>query len=164
VNRRLGRTCDIGQNKLYKLCYLISFDLCTVYLARILFLQGCGNLFWESTSSTRILNELQHSFQVLAKAFVKKLAEGEVYQNWKMEHAPIVIKKRSNWSLWMSCCVMLFLPVFSLDGNLAHNATRCSLSNEPKNFNEIVHFLMFKMCLYFLLSFMHITHLHERTL
>jgi hypothetical protein len=34
------------------------------YLARILFLQGCGTLFWESLSSTRIFNGLQHSFQV----------------------------------------------------------------------------------------------------
>jgi hypothetical protein len=33
-------------------------------LARILFLKGCGSLFWESPSSTKILNGLQHSFQV----------------------------------------------------------------------------------------------------
>jgi hypothetical protein len=111
VNRRSGRTCDIGQNRLYKLCYLIPFDLWTVYLARILFLQWCGNFFWESTSSTRILNELQHSFQVLAKAFVKKLAEGEVYQNWKMEPAPIMKKKVIDLfeCLVMLCCFYLFL-------------------------------------------------------
>jgi len=30
----------------------------------ILFLQGCGSLFWESPSSTRIFNGLQYSFQV----------------------------------------------------------------------------------------------------
>jgi hypothetical protein len=30
----------------------------------ILFLKGCGNLFWESTNSIKIFNGLQHSFQV----------------------------------------------------------------------------------------------------
>jgi cellulose synthase/poly-beta-1,6-N-acetylglucosamine synthase-like glycosyltransferase len=64
----------------------------------------------------------------------------------------------------MSCCVVLFLPVFSVNGNLAYNATRFSLSNEPFYFNEIVYFLVSKMCLYFLLSSMHITHLHKHTL
>jgi len=58
VNPRSERTCDIGQNKLYEFCYLLSFDLWTSYLARILFLQGCGSLFWEFPSSTRIFNEL----------------------------------------------------------------------------------------------------------
>jgi len=33
-------------------------------LARILFLKGCGSLFWESSNSTKIFNGLQHSFQV----------------------------------------------------------------------------------------------------
>jgi hypothetical protein len=33
-------------------------------LARILFLKGCGSLFWKSTNSTKIFNGLQHSFQV----------------------------------------------------------------------------------------------------
>jgi len=33
-------------------------------LARILFLKGCGSLFWESPNSTKIFNGLQHSFQV----------------------------------------------------------------------------------------------------
>jgi hypothetical protein len=33
-------------------------------LARILFLKGCGRLFWESPNSTKIFNGLQHSFQV----------------------------------------------------------------------------------------------------
>jgi hypothetical protein len=33
-------------------------------LARILFLQGCDSLFWESLSSTNIFNGLQYSFQV----------------------------------------------------------------------------------------------------
>jgi len=44
--------------------YLLPFDLWTSYLARILFLKGCDNLFWESPSSTKIFNKLQHSFQV----------------------------------------------------------------------------------------------------
>jgi hypothetical protein len=33
-------------------------------LARILFLKGCRNLFWESSNSTKMFNGLQHSFQV----------------------------------------------------------------------------------------------------
>ena len=33
-------------------------------MARILFLKGCDNLFWESPSSARIFNGLQDSFQV----------------------------------------------------------------------------------------------------
>ena len=58
------RTCKIGQNRLYEFCYLLSFDLWTSYLARILFLQGCGCLFWEFHSSTRIFNELQYNLQL----------------------------------------------------------------------------------------------------
>jgi hypothetical protein len=38
INWSSGRTCDISQNRLYKFCYLIRFDLWTSYLARILFL------------------------------------------------------------------------------------------------------------------------------
>jgi hypothetical protein len=64
MNRISRRKCDIGQNRLYKFCYLLHFDLCTFYLARIVFLQGCGSLFRESPSSTKICNGLQHSFQV----------------------------------------------------------------------------------------------------
>jgi hypothetical protein len=30
----------------------------------IIFLKGCGSLFWKSTNSTKIFNGLQHSFQV----------------------------------------------------------------------------------------------------
>jgi hypothetical protein len=52
------QTCDIGKNRLYEFCYLLPFNLWTFYLARILFLQGCGSLFWESPSSTRIFNGL----------------------------------------------------------------------------------------------------------
>ena len=55
----------MGQQRLCEFCYLLLFDLWTSYLARILFLQGCGSLFWKSTNSTKIFNGLQHSFQVL---------------------------------------------------------------------------------------------------
>ena len=48
---------------LYVFCYLLSFDLWTFYLVRILFLKGCGSLFWKFSSSTRIFNELKHNFQ-----------------------------------------------------------------------------------------------------
>jgi hypothetical protein len=64
MNRNSGKTCNISQNRLYKICYLLYFNLWTSYLARIIFLRGSGNLFWESPSSTRIFNELQYSFQV----------------------------------------------------------------------------------------------------
>jgi len=33
-------------------------------LGRILFLKGCGRLFWKSANSTKIFNGLQHSFQL----------------------------------------------------------------------------------------------------
>ena len=59
-----GRHQNTGQQRLYEFCYLLSFDLWTSYLARILFLKGCGSLFWESPISTKIFNGLQHSFQV----------------------------------------------------------------------------------------------------
>jgi hypothetical protein len=36
----------------------------TSYLARILFLKGCGSLFWESPNSSKIFNGLQNSFHV----------------------------------------------------------------------------------------------------
>jgi hypothetical protein len=58
VNRRLGRHLNTGQQRLYEFCYLLPFDLW------ILFLKGCGSLFWKSTNSTKIFNGLQHSFQV----------------------------------------------------------------------------------------------------
>jgi hypothetical protein len=44
-NPHSERTCDIGLNKLYELCYLLPFDLWTSYLAKILFLQGCVACF-----------------------------------------------------------------------------------------------------------------------
>jgi len=61
---RSKRTCNIGPNRLYKFCYLLPFDLWTSYLARIIFLQGYGSLFWEFPHSTRIFNELQYNLQV----------------------------------------------------------------------------------------------------
>jgi hypothetical protein len=64
MNQNSGMTCNIDQNKLYELCYLLPFDLWTSYLTRILFLQGCGRLFWEFSSSIRIFNELQYNLQV----------------------------------------------------------------------------------------------------
>jgi hypothetical protein len=64
VNRSLQRHRNTGQHRLYEFCYLLPFDLWTSYLARILFLKGCGSFFWESPNSTKIFNGLQHSFQV----------------------------------------------------------------------------------------------------
>jgi hypothetical protein len=64
VNLSSGRHWDTGQQSLYEFCYLLPFDLWTSYLARIIFLKGCGSLFWESLISTKIFNRLQHSFQV----------------------------------------------------------------------------------------------------
>jgi len=43
----------------------------------------------------------------------------------------------------------VILTCFSLDGNLAHNATRPSLLNEAF-FYEIMHFLVFMMSFHFL--------------
>jgi len=63
VNRSSEMTCNIGQNRLYEFCYLLPFDLWTSYLVRIIFLKGCGFLFWKFPSSTRIFNELKHDFQ-----------------------------------------------------------------------------------------------------
>ena len=63
-NPHSKRTCNIGPNRLYEFCYLLSFDLWTFYLARILFLQGCGSLFWKFPSSTKIFIELQYNLQV----------------------------------------------------------------------------------------------------
>ena len=64
VNWSSERRPNTGQQRLYGFCYLLPFDLWTSYLARILFLKGCGSLFWESPNSTKIFNGLQHSFQV----------------------------------------------------------------------------------------------------
>ena len=64
VNRSLERHPNMGQQRLYGFCNLLPFDLWTSYLAKILFLKGCGSLFWESPNSTKIFNGLQHCFQV----------------------------------------------------------------------------------------------------
>ena len=64
VNACLGKTCDIGQNRLYEFRYLLPFDSWTSYLAKIIFLQGSGSLFWEFPSCTRIFNGLQYNLQV----------------------------------------------------------------------------------------------------
>jgi hypothetical protein len=64
VNHSSGRHRNMGQQRLYEFCYLLYFDLWTSYLPRILFLKGCGSLFWESPNSTNIFNGLQHSLQV----------------------------------------------------------------------------------------------------
>jgi hypothetical protein len=64
VNQSSRRHRNTGQQRLYEFCYLLPFDLWTSYLARILFLKGCGSLFWKFPISTKILNGLQHSFQV----------------------------------------------------------------------------------------------------
>ena len=64
VNWSSARHPNTGQQRLYEFCYSLSFDLWTSYLARILFLKGCGSLFWESPNSTKIFNGLQHSYQM----------------------------------------------------------------------------------------------------
>jgi hypothetical protein len=64
VNRSSGKHRNIGQQRMYEFCYLLPFDLWTFYLAKILFLKGCGSLFWKSTNSIKIFNGQQHSFQV----------------------------------------------------------------------------------------------------
>ena len=71
VSRSSVRHRNTGQERLYEFCYLLSFDLWTSYLARIVFLKGCSSLFWKSTNSTKILNGLQHSFQVW-QGFINK--------------------------------------------------------------------------------------------
>ena len=64
INLSLRRHRNMGQKRLYEFCYLLPFDLWTSYLAKILFLKGCGSLFWESPNSSKIFNGLQHSFHM----------------------------------------------------------------------------------------------------
>jgi len=64
VNWSSGKHHNTGQQRLYDFCYLLPFGSWTSYLARILFLKGCGSLFWKSPNSTKIFNGLQQSFQV----------------------------------------------------------------------------------------------------
>ena len=54
ANQSWGSHYNMGQQRLYEFCYLLHFDSQTSYLARILFLQGYGSLFWEFPSFTRI--------------------------------------------------------------------------------------------------------------
>jgi len=56
VNRSLGKHLNSGQHRLYEFCYLLSFDLWTSYLARILFLKGCGSWFGEFSNLAKIFN------------------------------------------------------------------------------------------------------------
>jgi len=55
VNQSSRRHQNTGQQKLYEFCYLLHFDLWTSYLAKILFLKGCGSLFWKSLNSPKSL-------------------------------------------------------------------------------------------------------------
>ena len=64
VELEFGKDLWYRSEQVVWICYLLPFDLWTSYLARILFLQKCDGLFWESPSSTRIFNRPQHSFQV----------------------------------------------------------------------------------------------------
>jgi len=64
INWSSGKHHNTGQQRLYDFCYLLPFGSWTSYLARILFLKGCGSLFWKSPNSTKIFDGLQQSFQV----------------------------------------------------------------------------------------------------
>jgi hypothetical protein len=88
-NRIPGRHRNTGQQRLYKFCYLLPFDLWTSYLTRIFFLKGCGSLFWESSNSTKIFNGLQHSLQVW-QGFIN-VSESFSYKNSLFN---LAIKKR----------------------------------------------------------------------
>jgi hypothetical protein len=88
-NRSSGRHRNTGQQRLYEFCYLLPFDLWTSYLARILFLKGCGSLFWKSPNSTKIFSGLQHSLQVW-QGFIN-VSESFSYKNFLFI---LAIKKR----------------------------------------------------------------------
>jgi len=64
MNPSLGRTCDISRTGCtnFVIYFLLTYELSIWQW--FFFLQGCDNLFWESLSSTKIFNGLQHSFQV----------------------------------------------------------------------------------------------------
>jgi hypothetical protein len=107
VNRCSRRTYDIGQNRLYEFCYLLPFDLWTFYLAKILFLQGCGSLFWKFPSSTSFFNELQYSILLLSLIisveYIKKEKEKRDYTKFKRwfnspaETQLLVNHKKTTW-------------------------------------------------------------------
>ena len=67
INRSSGRHLNTGQQRLYEFCYLLPFDLWTCYLDMILFLKGCGSLFWKSTNSTKILKWAATQFSSVAR-------------------------------------------------------------------------------------------------
>jgi hypothetical protein len=60
LDRVIGpfRTCNGS------LLVFLGWSISSFYLARILFLQGCGSLFSEFPTPTRIFNELQYNLQV----------------------------------------------------------------------------------------------------
>jgi hypothetical protein len=63
---------------------------------------------------------------ILIKAFIKKLAEGEAYQNWEMKHAPMVFNEVLFFflsyfnvlllfkCLIVFCCFHLFLVLMAI--------------------------------------------------
>jgi hypothetical protein len=103
VNWSSGRTCNIGQNRLYKFCYLLPFDLWTFYFARIFFLQRCGSLFWKFPSSTRIFYVLQYNLQVW-QGFVN-VSESFSYKNSLFI---LVTQRRKVWCLMTYLLFLLF--------------------------------------------------------
>jgi len=60
---KFSHASEFGKDLQYRPKQVVWILLFTYYLTRILFLKGCGNLFWEFSSSTRIFNELKHNFQ-----------------------------------------------------------------------------------------------------
>jgi hypothetical protein len=111
VTRSSQKTCNIGQNRLYEFCYLLPFDLWTSYLARILFLQGCGSLFREFSSSTRIFNELQYNLQV-RQGFIK------VSESFSYKDSLFILAtqgKKAWWYLMIDLLFLLFSFMFGLN-------------------------------------------------
>jgi len=102
VNPCSERSCDIDQNKLYEFWYLLPFDLWTSYLAKILFLQGCGSLFWDFPSSTRIFNDLQYNLQVW-QGFIN-VSESFSYKD---SLSILVTQEKNGW--WYLMTNQLFL-------------------------------------------------------
>jgi len=121
VNRCSGRTCDIGQNRLYEFCYLLPFDLWTSYLGRILFLQGYESLFWKFPSSISIFNELQYSILllslILSVEYIKKekrdYMKFEGWFNSPIETKLLVNHKKTTWES------IVKLQILSTGGEIA---------------------------------------------
>jgi len=95
VIRSSGRLSNTGQNRLYEFCYLFHFDLWTSYLARIMFLQGSGRLFWEFPSFTRIFNGLVQ--RVWAKS---SLGEIEILQDQPIVQSNSSARRPQSMSKW----------------------------------------------------------------